>query len=137
MDRIMMNREIVLNGRWRLDAVNNQLVDLQGGAAATALSPVAVRLLTLFAESPNTVIGRRRLFAEGWRQFGFEVCDNSLNQVICVLRAYSTQIEQPFHGKANADSTAKRTAIPCHREQTGCSDAGVLPFYSECDFAVN
>jgi DNA-binding winged helix-turn-helix (wHTH) protein len=86
MDRIMMNREIVLNGRWRLDAVESRLVDLQDGVAGTVLSPIAVRLLTLLAGSPNTVIGRRKLFDEGWRQFGFEVCDNSLNQVIHALR---------------------------------------------------
>jgi DNA-binding winged helix-turn-helix (wHTH) protein len=86
MDRITINREIVLNGRWYLDAENNQLIDLQGRSAAATLSPRAVRLLMLFAETPNTVIGRRKLFDEGWRQFGFEVCDNSLNQVICSLR---------------------------------------------------
>jgi hypothetical protein len=53
------------------------------------------------------------------------------------LIAYSTQREQPFHGKVNRDSTAKRTRIPRHREQTERSDAGPLPFYSDCGFAVN
>ena len=51
--------------------------------------------------------------------------------------AYSTQREQPFQGKVNRDSTAKRTRIPRHREQTERSDAGPLPFYSDCGFAVN
>ncbi len=53
------------------------------------------------------------------------------------LAAYSTQREQPFQGKVNRDSTAKRTRIPRHREQTERSDAGPLPFYSDCGFAVN
>ncbi|QIE29458.1 Integrase core domain protein (plasmid) [Caballeronia sp. SBC1] len=51
--------------------------------------------------------------------------------------AYSTQRERPFLGKVNRDSTAKRTRIPRHREQTERSDAGPLPFYSDCGFAVN
>ncbi|WP_230948853.1 hypothetical protein [Burkholderia vietnamiensis] len=51
--------------------------------------------------------------------------------------AYSTQREQPFQCKVNRDSTAKRTRIPRHREQTERSDAGPLPFYSDCGFAVN
>jgi hypothetical protein len=37
----------------------------------------------------------------------------------------------------NRDSTAKRTRIPRHREQTERSDAGPLPFYSDCGLAVN
>jgi hypothetical protein len=51
--------------------------------------------------------------------------------------AYSTQNEHPIHTKSNADSTAKRTRIPRHREQTGGSDAGALPFYSVSVVAVN
>ncbi|WP_321899843.1 winged helix-turn-helix domain-containing protein [Paraburkholderia heleia] len=86
METIVIDREILLNGRWQVDTVSNQLVDLQGESVATVLSPVALRLLTLLAGSPNTVIERRKLFDEGWRRFGFEVCDNSLNQVIHTLR---------------------------------------------------
>lgn len=77
---------VVLNGRWRLDELDNQLVDLQGSGAAVALAPIAVRLLAVLAASPNVVIGRRHLLDEGWRRYGFEVCENSLNQVICALR---------------------------------------------------
>lgn len=84
--KINVMQPIVLNGRWRLDESGNQLVDLQGSGTAVAMAPVAVRLLAILARSPNTVIGRRQLFDEGWRSYGFEVCQNSLNQVICALR---------------------------------------------------
>ncbi|EEF26727.1 conserved hypothetical protein [Ricinus communis] len=88
-DAIMMHdidtQPITLNGRWRLDELSNELVDPASGASV-ALSPIAVRLLTLLADAPNTIVGRRQLFDQGWRRYGIEVCENSLNQVICALR---------------------------------------------------
>lgn len=71
-------------------------------------------------------------------QYGFHSI-TELSQKIEKRRiaAYSTQREHPFQGKVNRDSTAKRTRIPRHREQTERSDAGPLPFYSDCGFAVN
>jgi hypothetical protein len=38
--------------------------------------------------------------------------------------AYSTQIEQPFHGKASRHSTRSRAAIPQRSERCGRGDAG-------------
>ncbi|MBP0596325.1 hypothetical protein J8I87_43485, partial [Paraburkholderia sp. LEh10] len=44
--------------------------------------------------------------------------------VVVVTGAYSTQIEQPFHGKASRHSTRSRTDIPQQSERCGRSDAG-------------
>jgi diguanylate cyclase (GGDEF)-like protein len=78
---------LVLNGRWLFDTVSERLVDLDGHKADFTLTPLCARLLGLFAASPQAVLRRRQLFELGWKAFGFEVCENSLNQVISALRA--------------------------------------------------
>lgn len=50
----------------------------------------------------------------------FEVVCMRCDPVACVAMCvceYSTPSEQGFHGKVNADSTAKRTGFPRHCEQ--------------------
>ncbi|WP_322788532.1 molecular chaperone DnaK [Paraburkholderia oxyphila] len=42
--------------------------------------------------------------------------------------AYSTQFEQPFHGKASVHSTLNRAAVPRRCERRGRDDAGLLSF---------
>jgi diguanylate cyclase (GGDEF)-like protein len=76
-----------LNGRWLFDTLSERLVDLDGHKAGVMLTPLCARLLGLFAASPQAVLRRRQLFELGWKAFGFEVCENSLNQVISSLRA--------------------------------------------------
>jgi diguanylate cyclase (GGDEF)-like protein len=78
--------QFVLNDRWLFDVEQDRLLDLTGQCTGTVLKPVAARLLAIMMRTPRTVLRRRQLFDEGWRRFGFEVCDNSLNQVVCTLR---------------------------------------------------
>lgn len=79
--------QFVLNDRWLFDVEQDRLVDLTGQCSGMVLKPVAARLLAIMVRTPQTVLRRRQLFDEGWRSFGFEVCDNSLNQVMCTLRS--------------------------------------------------
>jgi diguanylate cyclase (GGDEF)-like protein len=79
-------QKYVLNDRWLFDATQSRLTDLSDSTEAVILQPVAARILSLLVHSPHTIISRRKLFDEGWRAYGFEVCDNSLNQVMHTLR---------------------------------------------------
>lgn len=84
--------KLVFNGRLLFDCRQNVLTDLRDRSRYLQIKPVNARLLVLMAASPNTVLSRRQLFDQGWRAFGFEVCDNSLNQVICTLREAFTEL---------------------------------------------
>ncbi|WP_206955929.1 diguanylate cyclase domain-containing protein [Trinickia acidisoli] len=82
----LFNHQCVLNNRWLFDAAQNCLVDLDGRIDTVVLKPVATRILTLLVDAPRMLLRRQQLLDEGWRAFGFEVCENSLNQVMCSLR---------------------------------------------------
>ncbi|SAL06661.1 diguanylate cyclase [Caballeronia calidae] len=82
----MGTQQFILNERWLLDETADQLVDLSGETADIHLKPIVTRLFGLLVRSPSVVLSRRKLFDEGWRRHGFEVCDNSLSQAICALR---------------------------------------------------
>jgi DNA-binding winged helix-turn-helix (wHTH) protein/GGDEF domain-containing protein len=82
----MLGERFVLDNRWLFDVERDQLTDLTGCAPAVTLTPIVTRMLTLFARAPRQTLTRRFLFENGWKAFGFEVCENSLNQVICTLR---------------------------------------------------
>jgi DNA-binding winged helix-turn-helix (wHTH) protein/GGDEF domain-containing protein len=77
----------VLDNRWLLDVTQDRLVDLQVPKRSVRLKPVDTRILSIFVRSPRTVLSRRQLLNDGWRAYGFEVCESSLNQVICNLRS--------------------------------------------------
>ncbi|SAL05203.1 DNA-binding transcriptional activator CadC [Caballeronia calidae] len=81
-----LNEKFVLNDRWLFDPTQDRLVDLMGQIDSVMLKPVASRLLRILAHSPKTLLHREHLLDEGWRSFGFEVSENSLNQVMCALR---------------------------------------------------
>lgn len=83
----MGTQHFILNERWLLDETADQLVDLSDARVAIHLKPIVTRLFGLLVRSPGVVLSRRKLFDEGWRRHGFEVCDNSLSQAICALRA--------------------------------------------------
>jgi DNA-binding winged helix-turn-helix (wHTH) protein len=78
-----VREQFILNGRWLFDVESDQLTELENRIAGV---PVTVRVLALLARAPQTVLRRRQIFDDGRRSFGFEVCDNSLNQVIHSLR---------------------------------------------------
>lgn len=82
----------IINDRLLFDCKTDLLIDLHDRSRCLQLKPVAARLLRFFATSPRIVVRRRQLFDSGWRAFGFEVCDNSLNQVICALREAFTEL---------------------------------------------
>lgn len=84
--RFECSQQYVLNDRWLFSFMQETLVDLDGHMPVTVVKPVVARMLVVLAHSPNMVLHRQRLLDEGWRAFGFEVCENSLNQVICSLR---------------------------------------------------
>jgi diguanylate cyclase (GGDEF)-like protein len=84
--RYDISRQFVLNGRWLFDAAQDRLTDLERHFPDIPLKPVAARILALLVHVPRVAQGRRQLLDAGWRAFGFEVCENSLNQVICTLR---------------------------------------------------
>lgn len=87
MEHIYTVREqFILNNRWLFDVEQDQLIDLESHISSTTLKPVAARLLALLARSPQVLLRRRQLLHDGWNSFGFEVCENSLNQVIHALR---------------------------------------------------
>lgn len=87
------HEQFVLNGRWLFDTGQNQLVSLYDSQASVVLPPVCVRVLTVLVSSPQTLVQRRRLFHDAWRVYGFEVCENSLNQVIKTLRGIFETLE--------------------------------------------
>ncbi|WP_250479957.1 MULTISPECIES: winged helix-turn-helix domain-containing protein [unclassified Caballeronia] len=80
-------QHLCINERWIVDSVSDQLRDVNDERFAVALSPVAGRLLYIMMRNPNVVMRRQMLMDDGWRRFGFEVGENSLNQVICELRS--------------------------------------------------
>lgn len=80
------NDRFILNERWVFDETADRLSDLSGVKATLLLKPIVARLLARMVRAPGEVLPRRRLFDEVWRRYGFEVCDNSLNQAICSLR---------------------------------------------------
>ncbi|WP_250479935.1 MULTISPECIES: helix-turn-helix domain-containing protein [unclassified Caballeronia] len=81
-----LTKNFVMNNRWLFDVNQDRLIDLNSAARHFSLKPVAARILTVMADSPRILLRRRDLFDFGWRAFGFEVCENSLNQVMCTLR---------------------------------------------------
>jgi DNA-binding winged helix-turn-helix (wHTH) protein len=83
---LTIHDSFIFNDRLLFDCRQDLLTDLHDRSRYLQLKPISARLLRLMAASPRTVLGRRQLFDMGWRAFGFEVCDNSLNQVICALR---------------------------------------------------
>jgi diguanylate cyclase (GGDEF)-like protein len=85
--RYDITEQFVLNERWLFDVAQDQLTDLQRHSPGITLQPVAARILALFVQAPRVVHRRRQLLDDGWRAFGFEVCENSLNQVMCTLRS--------------------------------------------------
>jgi diguanylate cyclase (GGDEF)-like protein len=88
-----LNQQFVLNERWLFDATHGRLADLEGRVETVTLQPVATRILSLFVQAPRIVQRRRQLLDDGWRAFGFEVCENSLNQVIHMLRSAFGQLD--------------------------------------------
>jgi DNA-binding winged helix-turn-helix (wHTH) protein/GGDEF domain-containing protein len=84
MDRL--DQQFLLNGRWLFDVASSTLTDLRHPSEKSVLKSVAARILSLMISSPDTLMRRRQLLDDGWRQFGFEVCENALNQVIHTLR---------------------------------------------------
>ncbi|WP_250479892.1 MULTISPECIES: winged helix-turn-helix domain-containing protein [unclassified Caballeronia] len=89
-------RNYVLNERWLFVESQNQLIDQHGELSNVTLKPVAARILGRLIQHPQQVYRRRQLLEDGWRHFGFEVCENSLNQVICSLRSVFQSLE-PTH----------------------------------------
>jgi diguanylate cyclase (GGDEF)-like protein len=88
-----LTQQFVLNERWLFDATHGRLADLEGRVETVTLQPVATRILSLFIQAPRTVQRRRQLLDDGWRAFGFEVCENSLSQVIHMLRSAFEQLD--------------------------------------------
>lgn len=84
---------IVVDNRWLFDQKQDLLIDLESRTNSVKLKPVAVRVLSLLVRSPLVVLRRQQLLDEGWRSFGFEVCDNSLSQVIYSLREAFTALD--------------------------------------------
>lgn len=81
-----VSEQFVLNNRWLLDTAHNRLIDLEDTKCSATLQSVDMRLLSILVRSPHTLLRRQHLLHEGWRVYGFEVCENSLTQVICRLR---------------------------------------------------
>ena len=92
-----ITRQFVLNERWLFDAAQDRLTDLERHSPDIPLKPVAARILALLVHAPRVVRRRQQLLDDGWRAFGFEVCENSLNQVMCTLRStFETNRSQPY-----------------------------------------
>jgi DNA-binding winged helix-turn-helix (wHTH) protein len=68
------------------DTLNDQLISVQGEGPVAMLKPVHTRVLWHFVNHPRVLLPRRELFDQCWREYGMEVCDNSLNQVVHALR---------------------------------------------------
>lgn len=67
--------QLVLDNRWLFDKRQDLLIDLDGRMDSVKLKPIAVRILSLLVRSPHTVLYRQQLLDDGWRSFGFEVCE--------------------------------------------------------------
>jgi DNA-binding winged helix-turn-helix (wHTH) protein len=79
---------------WLLFVVGEfTLEDINDANRKVSLKPVTARVLSLLAREPNRVFHRRELLDEGWRAFGFEVGENSLNQVISSLRTAFSELD--------------------------------------------
>jgi diguanylate cyclase (GGDEF)-like protein len=91
--RYNLTQQFILNDRWLFDVAQCRLLDLDGRVESVTFQPVAARILSLFVQAPRIVQHRRQLFEDGWRAFGFEVCENSLNQVMHALRSAFEQLD--------------------------------------------
>jgi DNA-binding winged helix-turn-helix (wHTH) protein len=88
MNRIFSQeqRGFVLGQRVVFDALNERLFTYSRFDSVLRLAPLDVRILLQFVHAPQTLLRRQALFDQGWRQYGMEVCENSLNQVVHSLR---------------------------------------------------
>ncbi|WP_345817798.1 winged helix-turn-helix domain-containing protein (plasmid) [Paraburkholderia sp. PREW-6R] len=87
MTTITRHERFELNGQWIFDEMTGSIGRTDDPCLAVCLKPIDARILGVLVRNPLYTFSRQRLFDEGWRCYGFEVCENSLNQVICSLRA--------------------------------------------------
>lgn len=86
----------VIGERIVFNTLNDLLASVQQDGPVLTLKPVHTRVLRHFVDHPRIVLTRRQLFDQCWREYGMEVCDNSLNQVVHALRDAFQTVDPSF-----------------------------------------
>jgi DNA-binding winged helix-turn-helix (wHTH) protein len=68
------------------DTGHDRLFTFVGFGPTVRLTSMEIRILLQFVRAPQTLLRRETLFNEGWRRYGMDVCEDSLNQIVYSLR---------------------------------------------------